>query len=81
MLSTFQNNTFRFSLVLDLVNKPLSSPKVFVLKQMLIMVLNTVSQEPVTLWMSHRKLQLPDLKKKQKKKPYLVIKLHYQKLA
>lgn len=25
MLSMFQNNTFRFSLVLDLVNKPLSS--------------------------------------------------------
>lgn len=60
----FQNNTFRFSLVLDFMNKTLSSPMVFVLKQKLIMVLNTGTQEPHGLWMSHRKVQL--LAKKEK---------------
>lgn len=64
MLSMFQNNTFRFSLVLDFMNKTLSSPMVFVLKQKLIMVLNTPTQEPHGLWMSHRKVQL--LAKKEK---------------
>lgn len=33
MLSIFQNNTFRFSLVLDLVNEPLSSPWVLFLNK------------------------------------------------
>lgn len=43
MLSMFQNNTFKIFFSLDLVNKPLNSPMVFVLKQKLTMVLNTVS--------------------------------------
>lgn len=64
MLSIFQNNTFRFSLVLDFMNKTLSSPMVFVLEQKIIMVLNTATQEPHSVWMSHRKAQL--LAKKEK---------------
>lgn len=45
----FQNNTFRFSFILDFMNKTLSSPMFFVLKQKLIIVLNTVTQEPHSL--------------------------------
>lgn len=33
MLSMFQNNTFRFSLVLDFMNKTLSSPMVLFLNK------------------------------------------------